>query len=125
MTDQNTENPENADGRPLLPEDVPGMAEILAHARSLPWDQIDLECPVFASTSGCDLVEATATVNCECGQAFQLNINGQGRARCPACKEPFRHVLIIQGENFTPSAVAEAMAVIIQAQAETEKPDGV
>jgi hypothetical protein len=51
----------------------------------------------FAIAHDCSLVDNAchATVECECGQAFRLNLLLAGVKACPKCKEHYTHVLLI------------------------------
>jgi len=108
---------EPEDDQPLPPAEIPELASVLREARSLPWDEIDMECPPgTVAASGAEVLSGAILVRCNCGQEFSLPITEAARHACPSCNEPFRHVLIVQAENFYPSAVSEALRDIINAQ---------
>lgn len=102
---------------PVPPSDIPQIAEALAKARMVPWETVDLECPPASiETVGAAVEDAAAQLRCECGTVFRYELDGESRARCPNCKTVFRHVLIIQAEDKTPSATAATLAKILEAQ---------
>jgi len=103
--------------QPLPPSEIPELAEVLKQAKALPWGEIDMECPPASiRSSGGEILQASATIRCNCGAEFVLPLSDPARHACPTCREPFRHVLIVQGENFYPSAVSLALHDIIEAQ---------
>ena len=104
------------DGFPL------DMMRLLAAARAVPWESVDLECPPAAvDTVGAELVEAWAIVSCDCGQKLRIVLDGDAKSRCPKCKTVFRHLLAIQAEDATPSAAAAIIGAIL----DSNRPDGV
>jgi hypothetical protein len=108
---------EATDDQPVPAGEIPELAEVLKQAKGLPWDQIDLECPPgVVASSGAEVLSGAVMVRCNCGQEFSLPVAESGRHACPKCDEPFRHVLIVQGENFYPSATSEALREIIASQ---------
>jgi hypothetical protein len=55
----------------------------------------------FALTTGADLLQQAqgvpgcwASVRCDCGRAFKVDLLSQGIKPCPGCRTPFSHVLI-------------------------------
>jgi len=100
--------------RSVQPDDV--RAALLAAAR-LDWTAIDLDIPQagFVCSVGSTVENATATILCDCGTSTVLTLDGESRARCPNCRAIFRHVLLVQREDQTPSAAALLVAEILEA----------
>ena len=116
MTEGNAP-PTDAPDDSIHPSDVPELAETLEKAKLIPWQRIDLECPPACVQSvGAAVEDAAAQLRCECGTVFRLDFDGEHRQRCPACKTVFRHLVVVQAEDRTPSATAEAMRAILEAQ---------
>lgn len=79
------------------------------------YDNLRLGKP-FAIAHDCGLVEkgCTATLECDCGQAFRFDLMQPGFKGCPSCKTLFTHVLLVcQVEN--DELFAEMMDVVFTA----------
>jgi hypothetical protein len=118
MTEPNDPNEPAADEPDAIPpSEMPAIADALRKARLIPWDTVDLECPSASLQSvGAAVEDAACQLRCECGTVFRLELDGETRQRCPKCKTIFRHCLIVQAEDRTPSATAATMAAILEAQ---------
>lgn len=95
----------------------PDLVALLRRCAAVNWEAIDLDLPRGGYTCqvGAELDEAAATVKCECGRALIIGLDGASRARCQGCGAVFRHVLLIQREDMTPSTGALFVAELLRA----------
>lgn len=101
---------------PAAPANVLEQLEAVRQAAALDWTQIDLELPQlgFVVAVGGEVQQAAAVVACECGTRIALELDGESRARCPNCKAVFRHVLLVQREDHTPSTASLFVAKLLE-----------
>lgn len=84
------------------------LADLLRRCAAVNWETIDLDLPRGGYTCqvGAELQEAAANVTCDCKRKLIIGLDGASRSRCPGCGAVFRHVLLIQREDMTPSTGA-------------------
>lgn len=75
----------------------------------------------FAISHACDLLTAeegapgcACVVRCDCGQVFKFSLLAAGPKRCPSCRTPYTHLLLIAPADDT-EIVGEAMAQVLNA----------
>lgn len=94
-----------------------------AHSDQAPPDLPSLQPgPPFAISLDCDLLDgkqagsqgAFATVRCECGQGFRVNLLASGYKSCPKCHAEFTHILLIAHSD-DHDIITEAMATVLAA----------
>lgn len=90
--------------------------EALRSAASLDWPSIDIDLPPLGwiGSVGCEVQSSGALVKCDCGAVVAIELDGASRARCPTCKATFRHVLLVQREDQTPSTFCELVDQLLR-----------
>jgi hypothetical protein len=91
--------------------------DLLRQLAPLDWEKIDLDLPRsgFVCSVGAEVQLAAALVKCECGEALEIQLDGESRSRCTACGRVFRHVCLLQDEDSTPSTIALLVLELLRA----------
>lgn len=109
--------PAESQPTPAPPSEESNLAELVRIAARIDWEHAEIECPpAFVEVVGAELVAAHAVIRCDCGVLVRLALDGQSIAGCPRCKARYRHLLVVQGENWAADGCAHAIAAIIAAQ---------
>ena len=100
----------------------PPEAEPIARAEVNPDPVLELGEP-FAISHDCALLDrdaeagipgCRATVQCDCGQMFAINLLADGEKVCPGCDLEYGHVLLVAPAD-DPEIIAEALALVLEA----------